>query len=69
MGEYREFGAAEPYLRALVAVVCGYEVIAITTRQVPTVSWVARRYPVAGALVLAVLAKHFQPLIDPPRGG
>lgn len=66
MQQYQEFGFAEPYLRAAVAAVCAYEVVAITTRKVPTVSWVARRYPVTGAVVLAVLAKHFQPL--DPRG-
>lgn len=68
MEAYREFGHAEPYLRAAVAVVCAYEVVAITTHRVPTVSWFARRYPVAGAVVLAALARHFQPL-DTPRGG
>ena len=60
--QYQEFGVAEPYLRAAVAAVCAYEVVAITTHAVPTVSWVARRYPVTGVIVLAVLAKHFQPL-------
>lgn len=48
--------------------ICAYEVVSITTHRVPTVSWVARRYPLAGAVVLAALAKHFQPL-DLPRGG
>jgi hypothetical protein len=62
--QYREFGVAEPYLRGLVAAVCAYEVVAITTHKVPTVSWFARRHPVIGTAVLAVLAKHFQPL-DP----
>lgn len=67
MGEYREFGVAEPYLKALVAVACAYEVVAITTGKLPTVTRITRRYPVVGVAVLAVLAKHFQPL-EPERG-
>ncbi len=60
--DYREFGIAEPFLRAAVAIVCAYEVVAITTRKVPTVSWIARRHPIAGTVVLAALAHHFQPI-------
>ena len=60
--EYREFGHAEPYLRAAVAAVCAYEVVAITTHKVPTVSWIVRRYPAIKPLVLGALAVHFQPL-------
>lgn len=62
-----EFGAADPVLRALVAAICAYEVVAIVTRKVPTVSRIARRYPVAGAVVLAGLARHFEPLELPTR--
>ena len=59
--EYPEFGAAEPYLRALVAGTCAWEVVAITTGWLPTVSRLARQYPAASAAVLGVLAWHFQP--------
>lgn len=62
--EFPEFGVAEPYLRRLVAAVCAYEVLAITTRKVPTVSWFARKHPAASAAVLTVLAMHFQPRIE-----
>lgn len=58
----REFGAAEPILRAAVEIVCLYEVVALATRRLPSVSRLARRYPPVGAAVLAGLAWHFQPL-------
>jgi hypothetical protein len=64
----REFGHAEPFLRALVIGGCAWEFVALTTRRLPTVSRLSRRYPVFGAAVLAVLARHFQPL-EPSEGG
>lgn len=57
--DHREFGHAEPILRALVAGVCAWEVLAITTGRVPTVSRVSRRWPTFGAVVLDVLDIHF----------
>lgn len=59
--EYPEFGPLEPVLRALVAGTCSWEVVAITTGRLPTVSRLARQYPAASAVVLGVLAWHFQP--------
>lgn len=55
-----EFTVADTVLRGLVAAVCAYEVVAIVTRRVPTVSRIARRYPLAGTVVLAGLARHFE---------
>lgn len=60
--EYREFGVAEPYLRASVAIGCAYEFLALTTRKLPTLSRIARHHPWAGVTILAVLAHHFQPI-------
>ena len=57
--DHREFGHAEPFLRLLVAGVCAWEVVAITTGRVPTVSRVSRRWPVFGDVVLDVLGIHF----------
>jgi len=57
---YREFGRFEPFLRGAVAVVCVYEAVAITTRRVPTVSCLTRRYPILGDVVLTALARHFE---------
>lgn len=62
--EYREFGIAEPYLRAGVIFGCAWELVALTTGKLPSVSRLSRRYPAVGGLVLAVLARHFQPLPD-----
>ena len=42
-----------------VAVACGYEVFAITTGLVPTISTLAYAYPVFGVGVLVGLAAHF----------
>lgn len=60
--EYREFGRAEPFLRGVVTVVCALEVVAITTRKIPTVTRICREHPAASAAVLTALAVHFQPL-------
>lgn len=57
-----EFGSADSALRALVAIICAYEVVAITTRKVPTISRIARMNPLVRAVVLAGLERHFQPL-------
>jgi hypothetical protein len=60
--DYREFAIADRYLRAAVAVTCAYEVVAITTRKWPTVSRLVQRYPLLGTIVLAALARHFDPI-------
>ena len=67
--DHREFGHAEPFLRLLVAGVCAWEVLAITTGRVPTVSRVSRRWPVFGSVVLDVLDLHFRAreLLHPAR--
>jgi len=64
--DHREFGHAEPFLRILVAATCAWEVLAITTGRVPTVSRISRRSPMFADAVLAVLDIHFRPL-DPSR--
>lgn len=58
-----EFTVADTVLRAMVAAACAYEVVAITTRRIPTISRIAHRYPATGVIVLAALARHFQPRI------
>lgn len=48
-----------PATKALVAGLCGYEVVAITTGRVPTITALNRRCPVLGAALLGALAVHF----------
>jgi len=60
----REFSHADPVLRTVVAVACAWEVVAITTHRLPTVSRLSKRHPLFRAAVLAALAHHFRP--DPP---
>lgn len=45
--------------KALVATLCGYEVAAITTGRVPTITALNRRWPALGAALVAALAIHF----------
>lgn len=54
-----EFGRFEGFLRGVVTTACAYEVVALTTRRLPSVSCLARQSPATGALVLAGLAVHF----------
>ena len=56
-----EFTFADPFLRTVVAGACAWEVAAITTGLVPTVSRISKRHPVFGVAVLVVLAYHFRP--------
>lgn len=62
----REFGCADTFLRGVVATACAWEVVAITTRKVPTVSRISRRHPWFAAAVTGVLVWHFRPL-EPPN--
>lgn len=48
-------------LRVVVGAACAYEVAALTTGQVPTISRLANRHPAFGALVVGALAWHFHP--------
>lgn len=62
--EYREFGVAEPYLKALVIFGCAWELVALTTGRLPSVSRLSRRYPPLKRAVLVVLDQHFQPPVS-----
>lgn len=46
-------------LRAVVGTACAYEVLALTTRQVPTLSAMCRRHRWFEALLLGGLVSHF----------
>ncbi len=46
-------------LRLAVATLCTFEVVAITTRRLPTLSQLTRRHPGIGIVLLAGLAAHF----------
>lgn len=48
-----------PATKALVATLCAYEVAAITTSVVPTITALHRRWPVVGAVLVGALAIHF----------
>lgn len=41
-----------------VAAVCGFEIVAITTGRVPTVTELCRRYPALKPIILAAMAAH-----------
>ena len=45
--------------KALVAALCSYETLAITTGRVPTITTLNRRWPVVGAVLVGALAVHF----------
>lgn len=45
--------------KALVATLCSYEVAAITTGRVPTITALNRRWPALGAAIVVALAVHF----------
>jgi hypothetical protein len=46
--------------RLVVAVTCAYEVAAIVTRRLPTVSRLSFKHPVFGSVVIGGLAHHFR---------
>lgn len=43
----------------IVIVLCGWEVIALTTRRIPTLTSLHRKYKVIAPVILAGLAIHF----------
>lgn len=51
-----------PALRVVVASLCAYEAVAITTRACPTITALHRRHPVVGVTIVAALAWHFLPV-------
>lgn len=48
-------------LRAVVATVCAYEVVAIASGVVPTVTALHRRHPWIGTAIVTALSWHFRP--------
>ncbi|GAW54760.1 hypothetical protein [Nocardioides sp. PD653] len=48
-----------PLTKAVVAGLCAYEVAAITTGRVPTITTLNRRHPVIGIGIVIALALHF----------
>lgn len=48
-----------PLTKTLVAGLCAYEVAAITTSAVPTITALNRRWPVLGAAIVVALGIHF----------
>lgn len=49
-------------LRWAVGAACAWEVAALTTGAVPTISRLAARHPAFGAVVVGALAWHFHPV-------
>lgn len=45
--------------KALVAVLCGYEVAAIASGRMPTITALNHRWPVVGIVLVGALALHF----------
>ena len=48
-----------PLTKGVVAALCTWEVAAITTGRVPTITALNRRWPVVGAVLVGALALHF----------
>ena len=47
--------------RVVVAAACQYEVVAITTGLVPTITSIDKRHPVIGLSIITALVWHFRP--------
>ena len=47
--------------KAVVALLCSYEALAIVSGRVPTITALHRRWPVVGCSLLTALAVHFLP--------
>lgn len=45
--------------KALVAALCAYEVAAIVSNRVPTITALNHRQPIVGAVLVGALALHF----------
>ena len=58
-------GARRPYIpenratKAVVAGLCAWEIAAITTGRVPTITTLNRRHPTVGVVLVGALALHF----------
>lgn len=48
-----------PLTKGIVAALCTYEAVAITTGRVPTITALNRRWPAVGAVLVTALAVHF----------
>ena len=48
-----------PATKAIVAALCTYEAVAITTGRVPTITALDRRWPAVGVVLVGALALHF----------
>ena len=48
-----------PLTKAVVTALCAWEVAAITTGRVPTITTLNRRHPVVGVVLVGALALHF----------
>lgn len=48
-----------PLTKAVVAVLCGYEALAICTGRVPTITTLNRRHPAIGVALVGALVLHF----------
>lgn len=56
------------HTKALVVALCGYEIGAITTGRVPTLTAMHRRWPIVGLALVSALVVHFwapENVIDP----
>ncbi len=47
------------WFRDVVVILCSYEVVAITTHRVPTLTHLHEKYKIIGPVILAGLAFHF----------
>jgi hypothetical protein len=56
---HRDVMENDTTVKAIVAIACAYEIAAITTGRVPTLSWVCRHHRAFEAVLIAVLILHF----------
>lgn len=45
--------------KALVVAICAYEIVAVTTGRLPTVTALTGRWPALGVAIVGALAVHF----------
>lgn len=48
-----------PYGKVVVLGLCGYEVVAVGSGRCPTLSYLVRKFPVLGWVLLTLLAHHW----------
>lgn len=60
-----------PETKALVVALCGYEIAAILTGRLPTLTAINSRHPALGVVLVGALAVHFwiPTPTSPPRSG